>query len=107
MYIVVKERTKEIGIRRSMGATRRSILRQFFLESTTIVMIGAAMGFLVSIGIVKLMGYLPLREFVGAPIISARVAWATMGLLMFVAVLAGFFPARRAAALDPVECLRQ
>lgn len=107
MYIVVKERTKEIGIRRSLGATRRSILRQFFLESTTIVMVGAAIGFLVSVGIVELMGYIPIREFVGAPIISPRVAWATMGLLMFVAVLAGFFPARRAAALDPVECLRQ
>ncbi|MDX1389501.1 MAG: ABC transporter permease [Acidobacteriota bacterium] len=106
MYIVVKERTKEIGIKRSIGATKADILSQFFLESTAIVMIGAVFGFLLSIGIVKAMGFLPLREFVGAPIISAQVAAVTMGLLMFVAVLAGFFPARRAAALDPVECLR-
>lgn len=106
MYIVVKERTKEIGIKRSIGATKTDILSQFFLESTAIVMIGAVFGFLLSVGIVKAMGYLPIRDFVGAPIISEQVAAVTMGLLMFVAVLAGFFPARRAAALDPVECLR-
>ena len=107
MYIVVKERTKEIGIKRSMGARKTDILRQFFFESTAIVMIGALVGFGISVGIVKAMGYLPIREFVGAPIISPQVAWITMGWLMFVALLAGFFPARRAAALDPVECLRQ
>lgn len=107
MYIVVKERTKEIGIKRSLGATRRDILRQFFLESTAIVMIGAIFGFALSVGIVKAMGYLPINEFVGSPIISSRVAAVTMGLLMFVAVLAGFFPARRAAALDPIDALRQ
>jgi putative ABC transport system permease protein len=107
MYIVVKERTKEIGIKRSVGATGQDILRQFFLESTAIVLIGAACGFVLSIGIVKLMAFIPIREFVGVPIISPTVALLTMGLLMFVAVLAGFFPAKRAAALDPVECLRQ
>ena len=107
MYIVVKERTKEIGIKRSLGATRRDILGQFFLESTAIVMVGAVIGFLISLGIVRLMAFIPIREFVGAPIISGQVAWVTMGLLMCVAMLAGFFPARRAAALDPVECLRQ
>ena len=107
MYIVVKERTKEIGIKRSVGATSSDILRQFFMESTVIVAIGAATGFLVSIGIVKVMAYIPIREFVGVPVISGKVAAITMALLMFVAVLAGFFPAKRAAALDPVECLRQ
>ena len=107
MYIVVKERTKEIGIKRSVGATSSDILRQFFMESTAIVAIGAATGFLVSVGIVKLMAFIPIREFVGVPIISGKVAMITMALLMFVAVLAGFFPAKRAAGLDPVECLRQ
>lgn len=107
MYIVVKERTKEIGIKRSLGAKKTDILRQFFIESTAIVMIGAIIGFGISVGIVKAMAFLPIRDFVGAPIISPQVAWVTMGLLMFVALLAGFFPARRAAALDPVECLRQ
>ncbi len=77
------------------------------MEITAIVMIGAVMGFLVSIGIVRLMAYIPIREFVGVPILSSKVAFITMGLLIFVAVLAGYFPAKRAAALDPVECLRQ
>ena len=81
MYIVVKERTKEIGIKRSLGARKTDILRQFFFESTAIVMIGALIGFGISVGIVKLMGFLPIREFVGAPIISPQVAWVTMGLL--------------------------
>jgi putative ABC transport system permease protein len=107
MYIVVKERTKEIGVKRSLGATRRDILGQFFLESTAIVMIGAGLGFVTSLGIVRLMAFIPIREFVGVPIVSGQVAWVTMGLLLCVALLAGFFPARRAAALDPVECLRQ
>jgi len=107
MYIVVKERTKEIGIKRSVGARSSDILRQFFVESTVIVAIGAAAGFLVSVGIVKLMAFIPIREFVGVPIISGTVSIITMVLLMLVAVLAGFFPAKRAAALDPVECLRQ
>lgn len=106
MYIVVKERTKEIGVKRSIGATRSDILRQFFIESTAIVMIGAVAGFLLSIGIVKLMAFIPIRDFVGVPIISMRVAVLTFVLLMLVALLAGFFPARRAAALDPIECLR-
>ena len=106
MYIVVRERTKEIGIKRSMGATRRSILWQFLTESFLIVAVGAAFGILVSIGVVEVMGLLAMEEFVGTPVISGQVAAVTMALLAFVAMLAGFFPARRAAGLDPVECLR-
>lgn len=106
MYIVVKERTREIGIKRSVGATRQSILSQFLFESVLIVAIGAAIGVVLSLGIVKGMSYLPMEEFVGSPTISLQVAAVTAGLLTFVAMLAGLFPARRAASLDPVECLR-
>jgi len=106
MYIVVRERTNEIGIKRSLGATRRSILWQFLTESMLIVVAGAALGVAVSLGIVKLMSLVPMQEFVGTPTISLQVAVVTMALLAFIAVLAGFFPARRAATLDPVECLR-
>ncbi len=106
MYIVVKERTNEIGIKRSVGATRGAILSQFLVESVLIVAIGAALGVLVSLGIVKGMSYLPMTEFVGSPTISLQVAFVTAALLTFVAMLAGVFPARRAANLDPVECLR-
>ncbi len=106
MYIVVRERTPEIGIKRSVGARRGNILWQFLTESVLLVAIGAMLGVLLSVGIVKLLSFVPMQEFVGSPTISLQVAVLTMSLLAFVAMLAGYFPARRAASLDPVECLR-
>lgn len=106
MYVVVRERTREIGIKRSVGATRRSILAQFFAETLTIVGTGALLGFVAAVGLVELLGMLPVEEYVGTPHISSTVAVTTILLLLGIAVLAGFFPARRASRLDPVECLR-
>ncbi|MFW6010746.1 MAG: ABC transporter permease [Gemmatimonadota bacterium] len=106
MYIVVKERTREIGIRRSVGARRRDVLVQFLGETFAIVAVGALLGFLLSLGIVKAMSYVPMQEFVGTPTISGQVMTVALALLGAVALLAGLFPARRAADLDPVECLR-
>jgi putative ABC transport system permease protein len=106
MYIVVKERTREIGLKRSVGATRRNILVQFFSESLMVVGVGAVLGFVGSWGIVKLLSLVPMQEFVGTPTISPVVILVTLVLLAGIGILAGFFPARRAAALDPVECLR-
>jgi putative ABC transport system permease protein len=106
MYIVVRERTREIGIRRSVGATRRDILFQFFSESFLIIGLGAVAGFVGSWGIVKLLSLVPMQDFVGTPTVSPLVIAVTLSLLAAVGVLAGFFPARRAAGLDPVECLR-
>jgi putative ABC transport system permease protein len=106
MYIVVRERTPEIGVRRSVGATRRHILIQFFAETFAIVAVGAVLGFLVSVGIVAAMSFIPLQEFIGRPTISPLVVGVTLLLLTAIAFLAGLFPARRAANLDPVECLR-
>ena len=106
MYIVVRERTREIGIKRSVGARRRDILTQFFAESFLIVAAGAVLGFLCSVGIVWGMSFLPMNDFVGTPRISPLVAGVTMLLLAAIGFLAGAFPAKKAANLDPVECLR-
>lgn len=108
MYVVVRERTREIGIKRSVGARRRDVLFQFFLESFLIVAIGAAFGMLISMGLVEALAFLPegATEVVGTPTLSPAVLITTMSLLAAIAFLAGFFPARRAARLDPVECLR-
>ncbi|HEX6940524.1 MAG TPA: ABC transporter permease [Longimicrobiales bacterium] len=106
MYIVVRERTREIGIKRSIGAKRRDILFQFLFEAALVVAVGGVLGFLVSIGLVALVGMLPIEEYVGRATISPPVIVATLGLLGVIAALAGLFPARRAASLDVVECLR-
>lgn len=106
MYIVVRERTREIGVRRSLGATKRDILIQFFAETFMIVALGAAVGGLLSVGIVRLAGMVPMQEFIGTPTMSPVVLGTTLALLAGIAFLAGLFPARKAANLDPVECLR-
>ncbi len=106
MYVVVRERTREIGIKRSVGATKRDILLQFFLETFMIVGLGAGIGFLLAMGLIKALSFMPIQDFVGTPELSPTVAIVTMSLLAFIAFLAGFFPARKASQLDPVECLR-
>ena len=106
MYIVVRERTREIGIKRSLGARRRDILFQFFFEATLVVLTGAVLGFLISVGLVALVGSLPIEEYVGRATISPFVVASTLGLLGLIALFAGLFPARKAANLDVVECLR-
>ena len=106
MYIVVRERTREIGVRRAVGATRADIMRQFFAEALMIVSLGAVLGLMFSIGLVVALGGLPIKEFVGVPTISSTVLVATLALLGLVAFASGLLPARRAAALDPVEALR-
>jgi putative ABC transport system permease protein len=106
MFVVVQERTREIGIRRSVGARRRDVLAQVLMEATLIVAAGAAIGFAVSLGITRLLAMLPIEEYVGVPTISAPVTLLTAGLLTVVALAAGLMPARRAAALDPADALR-
>ncbi|HKJ46909.1 MAG TPA: ABC transporter permease [Balneolales bacterium] len=106
MFIVVKEKTREIGIKRSVGATSRSIMFQFFFESFLIVAIGAILGMIISVLLVDAVSLLPIKQYVGNPSISPVVLIATITLLMIISLLAGFFPARKAGKLEPVECLR-
>ncbi len=106
MYVVVQERTLEIGIKRSVGARKRHILTQFFMETFFIIGIGAVIGILLSAGILAVITLLPLDDFVGKPSISVWVAGVALGLLAAVGILAGYFPARRAANLNVVDCMR-
>jgi putative ABC transport system permease protein len=106
MYIVVQERIKEIGIKRAVGAKRSNILFQFFMETFFIVAIGSSIGFAISYGIIQLMKLMPIQEFVGTPVLSLEVTVATVFVLSVIGFTAGLMPARRAANLDVVECLR-
>jgi putative ABC transport system permease protein len=106
MYVVVRERTREIGIRRAVGATRHEIMRLFFVETCLIVGMGAVVGAVLSVGLVAGLGNLPIDEFVGAPTISPTVMLATLGLLALVSFAAGLLPARAAARIDPAEAIR-
>jgi putative ABC transport system permease protein len=106
MYIVVQERIKEIGIKRAVGARRSNILMQFFLETFFIILIGSTLGFLIAWAITSALQYIPIKEFVGTPELSIPVAAATILVLAIVGLAAGLLPAKRAANLDVVECLR-
>ena len=103
MLMAVAERTREIGIRKSLGARRRDILRQFLVEATTLATIGAAIGVATGIGLAGLVAaFTPLPASVAPWSIAAGV---TLGA--GVGILAGVYPASRAARLDPIAALRQ
>lgn len=110
MYVVVKERTREIGIKMAVGARRRYILAQFVFEAVLIAFIGGAVGLFVSGAVVSIVRMLPAEDgamqFLGRPILSTGTMLMTTGILALIGLLAGYFPARRAASVDPVESLR-
>jgi putative ABC transport system permease protein len=106
MYIVVQERTKEIGVKRAVGAKKSNILWQFFLETFFIILLGSSVGFLFAIGIIQGLQFVPIREFVGTPVLSLEVVAVTVAILGIIGLVSGLMPARRAANLNVVECLR-
>ena len=106
MFIVVQERVKEIGIKRAVGARKSNILFQFFMETAFIVGIGSAIGFLIAYGVIQLLQFIPIKEFVGTPVLSVEVVVATVIVLSAIGLAAGLMPAHRAANLNVVDCLR-
>ena len=82
------------------------ILSQFLMEAALLVALGGSVGFLMAAGIVKLLSLLPFTEELGEPVLSFSVISSTVAVLGAIALAAGFFPARKAARLDPVDCLR-
>jgi putative ABC transport system permease protein len=110
MFVVAKERTREIGIKRAVGAKRSYIIFQFIFESLLISFIGGILGLLVSVGLIKLVWMIPAQEggmaFLGRPLLSNSVLSVSIILLTFIGLVAGLFPARKAASIEPVDALR-
>ena len=110
MYAIVKERTREIGVRIAVGAKRSHILGQFIFQALLIAFIGGTIGLLFSWGVVSAMKLIPsddgAMQFLGKPVLSPFIMLMTAGILATIGLLAGLFPARRAASVDPVESLR-
>jgi putative ABC transport system permease protein len=106
MYVVVEERTREIGVKLAVGAKPAFIQQQFLVETLTLTAIGGALGFLITLGILFLFPFLKLDEYVGTPSASPLVIATTAALLGVIGLVAGYFPARRASLLDPVVALK-
>ena len=109
MYVAVRERTRDIGIKIALGGERRHIVGQFLVEALAIALFGGAMGILVCIGIIKILGMLPPESFsdmFGEPRITWTWTLLTVAILTLIGFFAGYFPARRAASVNPVEALR-
>lgn len=107
MFVVVQERMKEIGIRRSVGAKRHHIMGQFFLETFMIIGMGAAAGYAIGWIFVEALQNIPIRDFVGAPYFAPEVGIIAFIVLGIVGFAAGLLPAWRASQLDIIECLRR
>lgn len=105
MYLLVGQKTGEIGIQIAVGAKRRHILAQFLLQALVLVIAGGMAGFLISWILTTIMGIVPLPEQIGVPEMSPIVCLVTAVLLGAIGLLAGYFPARRAASLNPVRSL--
>jgi len=110
MYVSVKERTREIGVKRAIGAKRRQIKQQFILEALLIAILGGAIGTGVALVIIQALRSLPLSgdtmELLAQPSFSWPIALSTALILGIVGFAAGYFPSRKAAKVDPIESLR-
>jgi putative ABC transport system permease protein len=106
MLIAVRERTREIGVRKALGATTGIIMRQFFLEGFMITLVSGALGMGLALGLCALVNLLPMPERFTGMILSPLAGLMTVLSLVLIGVVTSVYPARRAAELPPVEALR-
>ena len=110
MYVSIRERTREIGIKIAVGAKKSLILSQFLLEALMITFLGGAVGMAASIGLTEVFKSIPMEsdvlDFMGRPTVSLEIGIIVIVILGLLGGLAGFFPAMRAASVSPVDALR-
>ncbi len=106
MLVAVRERTREIGVRKAVGATRGSIIRQFFVETMIVVFLSGGLGMLAAHAICEAVNTLPMPQYFAGFLPTWESALLSFGLLGLTAVLSALYPAARAAAVDPIEALR-
>lgn len=107
MLVAVTERTREIGLRKAVGATNRSILFQFFLEGACLTLLSGALGVAGAMLVIHLLSGVNLPQGFDTPRIVPLSAISAVLSLALAGISAGLYPARKAAMLDPVEALRQ
>jgi ABC-type antimicrobial peptide transport system permease subunit len=103
MLVSVTERTREIGIRKAIGAKRRDVLAQFLIEAVVLSLLGGLIGIGLGIGIAKL---LPLVSAESSTVITLAPVVLSFGFAAAVGVFFGFYPAQKASKLEPIVALR-
>jgi putative ABC transport system permease protein len=106
MLVAVQERTREIGVRKAMGAPAHSILRQFFLEALVVALVSGGIGLIIAFAFCTLVDLLPMPDFFAGLLPTWQTGALSLGVLGTIAILSALYPARRAAAIDPIEALR-
>ena len=106
MMVAVRERTREIGVRKALGAPAHTILRQFFIEALLIAIISGGVGLGIAYGLCALVNLLPMPDFFAGLLPTWTCGLIASGLLGTIAVLSALYPARQAASIDPIEALR-
>jgi len=111
MYATVKERTREIGVKMALGARPSWVTGPLVLEGLMYSIVGGLLGLTIAVLLIIILGLLPVEgnralEFLGKPTLSPAVGAASAAVLGIIGLLAAYFPARRAAAVDPAETLR-